>query len=232
MATSQSKYNQSFPWLWVSIAVIILVAVVGVIAFTQWRGKDNDSNNSATSTVDNRPLEVKVVKPIREVYNPYTEVTVVANKTIELDGESNRIELKEVGEGTLGKYYVARVTKLAIDTTKVKLRLKDTVGNKFEQELEITRRAFAFPAGYSQINGWPDAKYVVEPDSFTGPLNKQNRLFEDYEPEDLVDLNKTHGIYTLNNATMRRDAAAALSRMLIDLRKETGQSVTIASGYR
>lgn len=222
-------------WTLAVVVVIVLGLAGATIAFALSQISNSSSSNttdSSQSTADTRPLEVEVVKPIRTVLNPATEVTVITNKPVQLAEESNRITLKEVGRVDGKIYYVARVANLAVDTTSASLKLQDEIGNKFDQLLTITRGSFTYPLGYKEIPNWPDAQYIVDIEGYTGPIDRKHRLLEDYEPSDLIDLNKELGIYTFNNAVLRSDAARALDSMLRALRTETGQVVTVASGFR
>lgn len=220
-------------YLIVSLSLLVILAIAALLFIV--------ANNQSRSTVsetelpapaDNRPLVVEVIKPDRKVLNPSTEVTIISNKEIELVNPSNRLTLVFIGDLEDKKYYVARVKNLTIGLTEAKLEVKDKIGQTFQQQLKITKDSFALPAGYKEIPAWPDAKYVLDASTYKGPIDRQNRLLEDYEPEDIVDLNKDQGIYTFNQATLRKDAALELKRMLDVLRRDTGKSVTVASGYR
>jgi D-alanyl-D-alanine carboxypeptidase len=137
-----------------------------------------------------------------------------------------------VGELSNQLVYIATINNLPVGETPVSLRFIDKIGNEFTQELTLSRKAFTFPFGFTEIRPWPDANYVLNGDDLIAKVDKSHRLLEDYIPQDLVDLNKQFGLYTLNNAQLRIDAAVALKHMLDQLAKETGEYVTVASGYR
>lgn len=211
-----------FVW---SLAVIIFLAILYL------QGPRPAGEASSQPEVDSRPLLVQVVRPVREIINPYTEVTVIANKEITLQ-PSSRASLAYLGELGGEQYYAAHIDKLGIETTEVTLKFNDSAGNEDSQKLEITRKSFAFPVGYTEINSWPEANYVLDGNDLSATVNKQSRLLEDYQPDDLVDLNKDLGLYTLNDAQLRVEAGKALKIMLDDLAEATGKYVTVASGYR
>jgi D-alanyl-D-alanine carboxypeptidase len=213
-----------FGWL-----VMMGIGAAFIIAL-QPAGSDSTLEETE-SKLDERPLVVEVVRPKREILNPFTEVTIRANKEIKLEPH-NRVELEHIGESEGRQYYVARIINLAIDTTPVTLKISDEVGNSFEELLTITRKSMSFPVGFKDISSWEGSEYVLDADTYTGPINKDVRLLEDYEPEELIDLNEELGLYTLNNAHLRADAARALKKMLDAMAKDIGKYVTIASGYR
>jgi LAS superfamily LD-carboxypeptidase LdcB len=235
----QMKLNQSLggkrqlpSWLGLMILILVIGGVlVGGLVLISNRPQQAASGLDPEAAADTRPLEITVWQPIREVVNTSTEVTVVSNKQITLEQHS-RTTLQEVGELDGIHYYIAKIINLPTDKTDITLKFNDAAGNHFEQKLEVTRKPFSFPIGFNQIVPWKDAAYVLEADALTIEVDKQHRLFEDYVPDELVDLNKTFGLYTLNEATLRRDAGAALKAMLDELAVQTGKYVTVASGYR
>jgi len=218
------------------IPLTLLVLVIGATAvFLLVRNANSggkSTSSQSSSSIDNRALEVEVINPDRKVLNTFTEVTVIANKSIELVKPSNRLDLIFVGDLADKKYYVARVKNLGMGETTAKLEVKDEVGQTFTKVFKILKDGLTMPAGYKEVPAWPGAKYVLDANTYKGEINRQLRLLEDYEPTDLVDLNKDQGIYTFNQATLRKDAAMELKRMLDAMRKEIGKSATIASGYR
>jgi hypothetical protein len=180
---------------------------------------------------DNRPLEVQVVAPERPAINPTAEFTVISNKAISLEQGVN-LSFQSIGELEGKKYYVLRASELGIGDNEFVANFKDEQGQTFKQELKIDRDDYSFPPGFTAITPWDGAEYIINGNDFKAKVDKQNRLLEDYEPADLVDLNKQFGIFTLNNAQLRSEPAAALKNMLAELKKQTGKSVTVASGYR
>lgn len=210
------------------VALLTLTSVFILLRVTN----SNTTSQQSEEVKEITPLSVEVTKPQRSVVNTFTEVTIKANKEIQLVKPETKVELVAVGELNGDKYYVARVKDLTNGETIVNLQLKDADEQMFESKLIITKSSFTMPAGYKEIPAWPNAEYILDPDNYNGPINKQYRLLEDYEPTDIVDLNKAQQIFTFNNASLRSDAAAALRRMLDELKKVTGQSVTVASGYR
>jgi len=218
---------------WVAFAALITVIVVILVGSIIFLNRTQQSNSASVQSgeEDTRPLEITASQPIREVVNTSTEVTIVANKPITLEQHS-RTTLQEVGELDGKHYYVAKIVNLPADKTNITLKFNDAAGNHFEQTLEITRKPFSFPVGFNQIVPWKDAAYILDANVLTAEVDKGYRLFEDYVPDELVDLNKTFGLFTLNSATLRRDAGAALKAMLDELAVETGEYVTVASGFR
>ncbi len=212
------------------VVVLVIAAVLGG-GYLLIRRANNGGQAAADAPVDSSPLTVTVWKPIRSIVNPSTEVTVVANKQITLE-QSTRASLHDIGQLNSQYYYVAQVVNLPVAETDITLKFNDAAGNHFEQPVKITRTSFGFPPGYTQLLPWANSQYVLNADDLSVTVDKAHRLLEDYEPSDLVDLNKTYGLYTLNNAVLRRDAGAALKAMLDQLAKETGKYVTVASGYR
>lgn len=176
-------------------------------------------------------LEVDVTKPVRTITNPFTEVTVTTSKSITLQ-PNNRVQLKELGMLDSRHVYILQIANLAVGDTPFNLKVNDKQGNEKDIQLTITRDIFSFPVGLREVGGWPDAKYVLDGNDLKVKVDKTSRLLEDYEPNDLLDLNKDLGLYTLNNAQLRAEAGRQLKAMLDALSKATGKYVTVASGYR
>ncbi len=235
VGTLSRKRPKPTGW-WLIVAIVFVVAITGV-GFVLWQQSQQqqaaDSEEGLAIEVDMRVLEVEVVKPIRSVLNPVTEVTIVSNKEVTMEPHGRAELVKIENSDSPEHYYVLRVTKLPIGESKVNIKLKDEAGNDFSQEIIVTRESFGFPVGYDNgVGAWPDAQYSVDGSSYAVVVDKQHRLLEDYEPDDLVDLNADLGLYTLNNAVLRAEPARALRSMLNELATATGKYVTIASGYR
>lgn len=213
--------------------LIVVLVIAGVLTggYLLITRSHSSQQPAAQAPVDNSPLQMSVAAPVREIINSSTEITVVTNKVITLE-DSNRATLHEVGQLDGKHYFVVRVVNLPVSETDITLKFNDASGNHFEQALKITRKNYAFPPGYTQILPWENAAYILNGDDLAVVVDKGHRLLEDYTPTDIVDLNTTFGLYTLNGATLRRDAGNALQAMLDELAKQTGKYVTIASGYR
>jgi D-alanyl-D-alanine carboxypeptidase len=215
-----------------SAAYVVLVIRPNMPDLGAIFGAGRGATSSASSTADLRPLEVEVIQPKRTVANPITEITVITNKPVTF-GEKTFLSSELAGTEDGRLYYVVEVDGILQMGRDFKLEMSDEQGEKFEQAIEITSRPVGFPAGVSVIKGWPDSEYILDANKLDVQISKFKRLREDYEPADLVNLNKKHGIYTLNNAMLRADAAAALASMLSALKRDTGVAdVTVVSGYR
>lgn len=222
---------------WILAIVLVLGIAGGLVyfAYTQLAKANiinigGNSDQSQTSSQPEVELLVTVVKPTRTITNPSTEITVISNKEITI-GASNRMELQKLGEKDGDIYYILRVKNLGVEATTLEVEFK-AGKESYTQAIQIQRQPFTFPPGFQEMGDWPDSEYVLDGNDYGIVVDKKHRLLEDYEPSDLVDLNKEMGIFTYNNAMLRAEAARNLKTMLDDLAKETGKYVTVASGYR
>ncbi len=211
------------------LPLLAFLVLIG-ISFVLPRVIEVKATAQVIEKVDERKLEVQVLSPTRTTINPSTEVTVISNKELSLNSEKVGMQYIASKEGK--RYYVVRLEKLTVGKTTIKLKFTDSIGAEFEQTLNITREPYGFPPGFDYIGPWENSSYTVDGDNLNALVDKKNRLFEDYEPDDLIDLNKELGLFTLNNARIRSEAAFALRDMLRELAKDTGKYVTVASGYR
>lgn len=105
--------------------------------------------------------------------------------------------------------------------------------NKATATYKITRENFNLPFNMNTIGRFEESSFVFDGDDLSAPVSKLKSLPSDYQPEDLVDLNKDKLLYTnISGIMLRREAADALAIMLKELKKITGRDVVIASGYR
>lgn len=231
--TSKLKLNPANKIRWGRVAILPTVSILMVIgAYISIPGIfSGTASAELIERVDDRALQVEVVTPQRETINPIAEVTVISNKDISLE-QNNRASMQYVGDVDRDKYYIVRLTGLSVGDTEVTLRFSDENNQQLEQVLLVERIPFNMPVGFEAITPWENSEYILDGDSLDVDVNRTQRLLEDYEPSDLIDLNKELGIFTLNNAQLRSDAAYALRDMLREMNEETGKSVTVASGYR
>jgi len=229
-----NKSNKLKPQFLIAVVVIVTVIVVGVVVLSlNNQGDTNQQDDIAADLpVPEGDMYLYVPQKERETINPYTEVTVVADREISMS-QNNRASMSYVGTQADRLYYIVTVSNLPSGkTTPVNLTFTDTLGNEEKVELEITRDPYTYPAGLAGITSWEDTEYILDGDDFNAAVSKSSRLLEDYEPDDLMDLNADLGLYTLNNAQLRSEAAYALRDMLNALAAATDKYVTVASGYR
>jgi len=178
------------------------------------------------------PLDLEVVSPERSIYISKTEVTIKTNKEITAS-TNNRTELVPLGRNGAYLYYILKVVNLPLGVNNFDVTFSDGVGHEQSQSFSITRENYAVPLNDEDVFFNLEATYTLDPDTnLSAVVDKQHRLLEDYSPDDLVDINKEYGLYSLNNPTLRREVAVALKQMLENLASATGKYVTIASGYR
>lgn len=224
----------------ITLIIVVFFAVVLAVGGSYYFFVVAHNQPDETSQQDNtnedevlpESLEVEVIKPKRTIKNSFTEVTVIANQEITFDPH-NRISTKYIGEEDGRHYYIVSVNNVPLAGAEVTLRGQNSEGETFQQFLEIEKVAYTIPSGMISISSWEDAEYILDASKLDVEVNRNSRLREDYEPDELVNLNKEYGIYTLNNAKLKADAAAALNSMLVDLRSQTGiTDITVVSGYR
>ncbi len=191
--------------------------------------KKDESTEQLTGELE--PIEIEIINQERIALNPYTEVTIISPSNLELKSGA-QVDFFSIGELGAQKYYIARIDSIIKGESVRRLILVDGFGQEEEIEITITREGFAFPPGYSSIDGWEGTSYVLDGDDPLNIIDKMHRLLEDFAPDDVVNLNTEFGIYTFNDAMLRRDAAANLKRMWDDCGKETGDYITVVSGYR
>ncbi len=217
------------------VLVLIFLAIGGFIYYQVYlpqQAANSESQAQQNTTANTEPLAVEVIKPERTVRNPFTEVTVISNHEITFDDHNRISETKYIGEEDDQHYYIVSISNIPLVGAEVTLRGQNSAGETFQQKVEIKKEAFSIPAGLDAVSSWPDAEYILDASKLDVTVNRNNRIREDYEPE-VIDLNKEFGIYTLNNAALRSDAARALDSMLKALREETGiTDITVVSGYR
>lgn len=226
----QTVGRRRLNWLFAIIVVVLIIGGLGYFAYSQIKKAGNGQGGETSSSQSSDSLAVEVIRPTRTITNPSTEVTVIANKEISID-QNNRLELTKVGEKEGSLYYILKVKNLVVDTTPLEVSFKNGA-EAVKTALVITRQPFTFPAGFQEMGDWPESEYVLDGDDYSVVVDKKHRLLEDYEPDDLVDLNKEMGLYTYNNAMLRAEPARNLKAMLDAMAKETGKYVTVASGYR
>lgn len=207
--------------------VLVLIIAIGGFVYLNRNSFNNDSNPQAKQ-ID---FNIEITSQERKVYNPTTEISVSSEKKITLK-EGARASLNELGEKNGKFYYSLKLTGIMTGSSKRKVIFADESDVIKEIEFTLNRETVYYPIGYESIEGWPDSKLVIDPYDPLVRVDKKNRLPEDFEPKDLVDLNATFGIYTFNDAKLNREAAQQLKRLWDDCAKATGDYVTVASGYR
>lgn len=196
--------------------------------FPRWISVDEEKNGISEDAIT---LETFLLKGTRNVLNPYSEVTIISNNKITLKSGA-QTELKFVGTDEDRHFYVARVDSILKGESKRKILVIDEFGQEKQFEVSFVKTSTPVPAGYDSLDGWEGAEYVLDGSDYLFLVDKKHRFFEDFEPNDIINLNEEYGIYTFNNARLRRDAAANLKRMWQDCGETTGDYFTVVSGYR
>lgn len=221
---------KKYIWFLITIVVVVMGAVVIFVFDLDDKFSNSDANEETLPEVD---FEVEVINPQRDVINPYSEISIYSTNELELQSGA-KTTLLYVGRNDQEKhFYIAKVDEIVEgeSSRKIVLKAKGTNSTK-EIEVKFNRNAVLIPLGYDSIDGWPEFQYVLNPENILAIVDKKNRLPEDYEPKNLVDLNKEFGIYTFNEAKLTIDAGRDLKRMWEECGKQTGDYVTVASGYR
>jgi D-alanyl-D-alanine carboxypeptidase len=218
------------------IYLMILALLVVVIVGGYYVILNRDSLFGTTEEQENpdaQSLIFEVQNPERTILNPYTEVTITSNNQIELSYGPGA-ELSLIGQTEENYYYIAKITELPVGETTRELTFLDEFGQQESAEIHIDRKRTSFPLGFASIDGWEGASYILPENSadLLVIVDREHRLLEDFEPDDLVDLNTVHGIYTMNESKLRRDAAIQLKQMWYDCGEATEDFVTVVSGYR
>lgn len=212
------------------LALLIIGIYIGTS--TDILDKVFDKNGTADdASSETTPIELDIIDQERTILNSYTEVTIISNVNLELKSGA-QVDFFPIGELDGDKYYIARINSVIKGESTRRLILSDESGREEEFEIVLNREAFSFPPGYISIDGWEGTAYVLDGTSPLNIVDKSHRLLEDFAPDDVVNLNTEFGIYTFNDAVLRRDAAANLKRMWEDCGKETGDFITVVSGYR
>lgn len=214
------------------LALSLSILIIALLAMAFWYLSNTKLTSLETFTpTDNRPLEVSVWEPEREVRLDHSAFTVVSNKPINLDAVAN-VDWQELGKSGSQYFYLAKIKGLLRDqVTKTSLTFRDEIDQTHTEEVSANFK-FLPLAESTGVDGWPDAKLILGTPDQNTKVDKENRLLEDYVPDDLVDLNKQFGLLTFNNATLQKDAAFDLREMLTDLKTAVGKTVTVSSGYR
>jgi LAS superfamily LD-carboxypeptidase LdcB len=233
MSKLQLINSNHLRWLRIGAVSLGMIALIwGMIwiimqATTQLRPKVE-----AIPKSDTRMLDVTIIEPERETVNDFTEVTIISNKPVTMKQAKDTV-IQSIGESGGMLYYMVTISGLEPEKPKeVTLSFTDEVNQEYSEKVTVTRTLYYFPQGMDEIIPWENSQFVLDGDNLKATVDKTHRLLEDYEPNDLVDLNKRLGLFTLNNAQLRSEAGFALKSMLDDMQAETGKTVTVASGYR
>lgn len=141
--------------LLIVLAIIIPIIVIGLVFFLF-----NKTNPLLQPT---QLLELSVTNTKREVYQPYTEVSISAPVEIELK-VGPQTSIFKIGEKDGRHYYIAKVNDVPGGTTTRKLLFTGSDGSEGEVELELTKVSVNLPFGYDSIDAWEESSYIISPD--------------------------------------------------------------------
>lgn len=181
---------------------------------------------------DTRPLEIQITSKEILTLDSTTSLLVRSNKEIEIQ-ESEKYNLIFISQDNDLLNYVLEINNIGIGPATLKVFFQDKNLNIYEANINVVRENYPLPFGLNEIKDWENSVYTVDGDNYLAAVDKSHKLVEDYEPIDLVDLNKDKLLYT-NSAgiKLRSEAADYLQLMLKDLDEATGKILVIASGYR
>lgn len=225
-------------FLQVLIPVIILFGVIylidtqfnlGLINRVFSMFENQNSSNVIQSTIK---LQVRSRVENLIVLDSSADLTIISNKEIEIM-DKDRMELNFVEVIGSERYYVLTINRIGVGTVTLPVSFKDKNEGREELVFKITREQYSLPFGLKEIEDWKNSTYTIQGDNLIAKVNKKYKLVEDYEPKDLIDLNKDKLLYTNSEGILlREEAGDSLTLMMRDLKKETGKIVVIASGYR
>ncbi len=225
------------------IVIVFILVPIGFVALDSILGLNNTQNikdkvreliNEQTeqeSKTDDRPLEINLIEQSIEVYESVASIPLVSNKELNID--SNRLKLLLISQ-TDGRYeYVLEVANIGLGSSTLSIKFTDSIGQVQSFDLSFNRKNINLPLGKDIVIPWEGFTYLINGDDLLTNVNKANRLTTVYEPDDLVNLNKDYLLITESaNITLRQEAAEALANMLASMKTESGQTVSIVSGYR
>lgn len=214
-------------FIFFSVIIILIVAVVGIALLLK-----NKQHQDKLTEESNKPeLELEIIKPERDSLNSYSEFSVISKSKLTLQ-TTNYTDLRQIEERDGSYYYLLKISNLILGVNQRKVTVVGEGTKAKELEIKINKVGAGLPSGFESIDAVEGTSYIIDPSNPLVVVDKKNRLPEDFEPKDIVNLNKDYGLYTFNDAALNRDAAINLKQMWNDLAKATGEFVTIASGYR
>lgn len=211
------------------VAFFFLILILFGVGLGIVLGMDKKLFTEKSEEVSSDPIVVSIQDIEREIISSTTEVSVISDSEIEIKSAPQSV-LQFVGNKKSGEYYYILIVNQVPEgksTRKVVFQGKGSTAQS-EHELKFNH----IRSGSTTIYSWSEAKYIIDPLSPLAIVNNSNKLAEDFVPSNLIDLNKDFGIYTFNDAMLTKDAGANLKRMWEDCGSQTGDYVTVASGYR
>ncbi len=184
-------------------------------------------------------LLVKTYKNDIETYQKEVFVRIITNKPVRLVNTKNTIILQTKNKD-MEYHHVIKIGNLGTGNNSRKIQIQAYDKDVYES-LETDIKNFNIADVVFNINkkngyllNFDDkVSFILDPNDLTANVSRHTSIPTDYEPSDLVDLNKDKLLYTnVSNIMLRTEAADALVNMLNVLKKETGKNLVIASGYR
>ena len=209
------------------VIIILIIAVVGIALFM----KNKQRQDKLTEESNKPELELEITKAERDSLNSYSEFSIVSKSKLTLQ-TTNYTDLRQIEERDAEYYYLLKVSNLVLGGNQRKISLVGEGTKSKEIEVKINKLGAGLPSGFESIDAVEGTSYIINPEDPLVVVDKKHRLPEDFEPQEIVNLNKDYDLYTFNDAMLKRDAAINLKQMWNDLAKATGEFVTIASGYR
>lgn len=171
------------------------------------------------------PASIAIRAPERNVFFTTTEFSINSSEQIADYTIPAGWQLLFINTFEDKYYYILKSNEIVDGESTFDISFTDIAGNTVTQKLKLTAQA-----GRGGVISWPDVRYSMQGNSAMALVNKEYRLPEDYEPDDLVALSDL-GIRNNNSARIRSAAAAALRDMTNQL-KSLGIDFTVTSGYR
>ncbi len=224
---------------------LLIIVIVGIDLLTggkqieSWKvsisnffNKDSQSQNTV---VDNTPIQLEYSATSLTVYEKTTSFALISNKEISTDSTKAKLFLvKQPSEEDKRYWYAVEVQNVPVGTYNFSMDVKDAAGNTKKVFSAITRQSYSLPFGLSEIVDWEGSIYTVDGDNLLAKVDKGHKLTADYEPKELLDINKDLLLYTNSPSSIliEREAGEALKIMAKALQKEKGKNLVIMSGYR
>lgn len=172
---------------------------------------------------------VSVRFPVRAVQFLNTQLSIIANEPVRLINIPEGWELKSIQPSMLNDqrhYYLLITSELEDGEYNLDLQFVDAVGNITVAPIKLTASANRLPAP-----GWENPAYFMPATSLFAIANKQVRLPEDFEPQDLVLLTELGVNVARPDTKLREEAAKQLQQMVREINR-WGISYTVTSAYR
>lgn len=229
------------------ILILAVIAIAGLLISGQVTGTNKiEELISAVKNLINPDQEQETVNsgPLEIQYNDKVLVTLQNSATFTL---KSKTELKE---SSSAKYqfnlsqrpkdedpyywYVVKINNIGVGEFNIVVVLEDVNGSVGEITVKGQRDAYTLPFGLTEISDWDTFSYTADGDSLKALVDKQNKLPLDYEPKQLVDVNKDLLLYTNSSLPIlvTAETGDALKVMAGDLQRELNKNLVIASGYR